>query len=122
MRYIELDYANVLPFVSAEEIEVQRKNAQHVLKSLRDGTCRGNDFLGWMNLPVEIGEEDLNRVEICARKLRERTDVVVVVGIGGSYLGAKAVIEAMSDSAPAYLEVMPEGERLNRRVEVFISY
>lgn len=98
MRYIELDYANVLPFVSAEEIEVQRKNAQHVLKSLRDGTCRGNDFLGWMNLPVEIGEEDLNRVEICARKLRERTDVVVVVGIGGSYLGAKAVIEAMSDS------------------------
>ncbi len=98
MRYIELDYANVLPFVSAEEIEVQRKNAQHVLKSLRDGTCRGNDFLGWMNLPVEIGEEDLNRVEICARKLRKRTDVVVVVGIGGSYLGAKAVIEAMSDS------------------------
>ena len=98
MRYIELDYANVLPFVSAEEIEVQRKNAQHVLKSLRDGTCRGNDFLGWMDLPVEIGEEDLNRVEICARKLRERTDVVVVVGIGGSYLGAKAVIEAMSDS------------------------
>ncbi|MDY4044152.1 MAG: glucose-6-phosphate isomerase [Marinifilaceae bacterium] len=98
MRYIELDYANVLPFVSAEEIEVQRKNAQHVLKSLRDGTCRRNDFLGWMDLPVEIGEEDLNRVEICARKLRERTDVVVVVGIGGSYLGAKAVIEAMSDS------------------------
>lgn len=98
MKYIELDYANVLTFVSKEEIEEQRKNAQHVLKSLRDGTCRGNDFLGWIDLPVEIGEVDLDRVEICARKLRERTDVVVVVGIGGSYLGAKAVIEAMSDS------------------------
>lgn len=102
MKRIELDYSKVLPFVDTDEINGQREAGRAALEALREGTCKGNDFLGWMDLPAEIGEEELAAVEECAGRLRERAEVVVVVGIGGSYLGAKAVVEAMSDSFGAF--------------------
>ena len=102
MKRIELDYSKVLPFVDTDEINGQREAGRTALEALREGTCKGNDFLGWMDLPAEIGEEELAAVEECAGRLRERAEVVVVVGIGGSYLGAKAVVEAMSDSFEAF--------------------
>ena len=102
MKRIELDYSKVLPFVDTDEINGQREAGRAALEALREGTCKGNDFLGWMDLPAEIGEEELAAVEECAGRLRERAEVVVVVGIGGSYLGAKAVVEAMSDSFEAF--------------------
>ena len=102
MKRSELDYSKVLPFVDTDEINGQREAGRAALEALREGTCKGNDFLGWMDLPAEIGEEELAAVEECAGRLRERAEVVVVVGIGGSYLGAKAVVEAMSDSFGAF--------------------
>lgn len=102
MKRIELDYSKVLPFVDTDEINGQREAGRAALKALREGTCKGNDFLGWMDLPAEIGEEEFAAVEECAGRLRKRAEVVVVVGIGGSYLGAKAVVEAMSDSFEAF--------------------
>lgn len=102
MKRIELDYSKVLPFVDTDEINGQREAGRAALKALREGTCKGNDFLGWMDLPAEIGEEEFAVVEECAGRLRKRAEVVVVVGIGGSYLGAKAVVEAMSDSFEAF--------------------
>ena len=102
MDRIKLDYSKVLSFVGEEEIAVQREKATKALKGLEDGTCKGSDFLGWLDLPVHITDDELNRISACANKLREQTDVVVIVGIGGSYLGAKAVIEAMSGSFDAY--------------------
>ena len=102
MKRIELDYSKVLPFVDTDEINGQREAGRAALEALREGTCKGNDFLGWMDLPAEIGEEELAAVEECVGRLRERAEVVVVVGIGGSYLGAKAVVEAMSDSFGAF--------------------
>ena len=102
MKRIELDYSKVLPFVDTDEINGQREAGRAALEALREGTCKGNDFLGWMDLPAEIEEEELAAVEECAGRLRERAEVVVVVGIGGSYLGAKAVVEAMSDSFEAF--------------------
>ena len=101
MDRIKLDYSKVLPFVGEQEIAVQREKATKALKGLEDGTCKGSDFLGWLDLPVRITDDELNRISACAGKLREQTDVVVIVGIGGSYLGAKAVIEAMSSSFDA---------------------
>lgn len=102
MDSITLDYSKVLPFVGEKEISVQQEKAVKVLKSLENGTCKGNDFLGWLDLPVRITDDELERVSTCANRLREQTDVVVIIGIGGSYLGAKAVIEAMTGSFDVY--------------------
>ena len=102
MDRIKLDYSKVLSFVGEEEIAVQREKATKALKDLEDGTCKGSDFLGWLDLPVHITDDELDRISACANKLREQTDVVVIVGIGGSYLGAKAVIEAMAPEATSF--------------------
>ena len=71
---------------------------------MKNGTGKGNDFLGWLNLPIDIKPELLADIEKTAADLRARTQVVVVIGIGGSYLGARAVIEALSGSFHNYEE------------------
>ncbi len=75
--------------------EPQVKEAQAALEA---GTCPGNDFLGWLHLPTSITPEFINEVQAAANTLREKCEVVVVAGIGGSYLGARAVIEALGNS------------------------
>ena len=76
--------------------------AQQSLKKLTDGSGLGNDFLGWVKLPSETPSSLLDDINATAASLRENCDTVVVIGIGVSYLGAKAVIEALSDSFAAY--------------------
>lgn len=98
MNSIQFDYSQVTTFVSKDEIAALYPQARAALKSLKEKTCKGNEFLGWVNLPAEISMEELTDIERTAADLRARTEVVVVVGIGGSYLGSKAVIEALSDS------------------------
>ena len=68
------------------------------MEKLDKGTGLGNDFIGWLHLPSEITESFLDEVEASAKVLRDSCDIVVVAGIGGSYLGARAVIEALSNS------------------------
>ena len=102
MESIKLDYSKVLSFVGEKEISAQQEKAIKALKSLKNVTCKGSDFLGWLDLPVQITENELERISSCTDRLREQTDVVVIIGIGGSYLGAKAVIEAMSGSFDVY--------------------
>lgn len=102
MNTIKFDYSSICNFVKKEEISALYPQAQEALKSLIDGTCKGNDFLGWVNLPVDSGADLLNDIEKTARDLCSRTQVTVVIGIGGSYLGARAVIEALSDSFHNY--------------------
>jgi len=63
---------------------------------LHTGKGAGNDFLGWVSLPSSIGEKELSDIESVAAKLRGKADTVICIGIGGSYLGAKAVLEAMT--------------------------
>lgn len=98
MNRIKFDYAKVLNFVGEEEIALTWEKASVALNHLVQGTCKGSDFLGWMDLPVQISDCEFVRVSECVRELKSRVEVVVVIGIGGSYLGAKAVIEALSDS------------------------
>ena len=78
-----------------EALEPQVKAAQQALET---GTCRGNDFLGWLHLPSSITAEHLADLKQTAQTLRENCDTIVVAGIGGSYLGARAVIEALGNS------------------------
>lgn len=77
------------------DMQVAAKRANDLLHT---GEGAGNDFLGWVNLPSSISDEHLREIKAVAAKLRERAEVVICIGIGGSYLGAKAVLEAMSNS------------------------
>jgi len=95
---IKLDITKVAPFVSTETINAYADRVAAVQKTLEDGTCPGNDFLGWLHLPSSITPEFLADIKQTAATLRSECDAVVVAGIGGSYLGAKAVIEALSNS------------------------
>ena len=81
--------------VISEEMKAAAQKANELLHS---GEGAGNDFLGWVNLPSSIDAEQIAAIEAQAAKLREKAEVVICIGIGGSYLGAKAVIEAMSNS------------------------
>ncbi len=98
MKHIQLSYDKVLDFVSAEKIADYENDVKVANEALHNGTGKGNDFLGWLNLPSSINEAHLADVENTAKLLRENCEVVVVIGIGGSYLGAKAVIDALSNS------------------------
>ena len=95
---IKLDISKATPFLSAEAVaslEPQVKAAQQALEA---GTCAGNDFLGWLHLPSSITAEHLADIKQTAQVLRENCDTIVVAGIGGSYLGARAIIEALGNS------------------------
>ena len=97
MKKIQVVTKDVQNFVSAAQVEALTPEAQSGLAKLTDGSGLGNDFLGWVKLPGEITSELLDDINDTAAKLRANCDVVVAIGIGGSYLGAKAVIEAMSN-------------------------
>ncbi len=96
MKQIALNISKVLGFISKEQIFAQEAKANECITTLHNGTGKGNDFLGWLHLPSSISEADINDIQTTANKLRSKCEVVVVVGIGGSYLGAKAVIDAIS--------------------------
>ena len=73
------------------------EKASQALQVLHNGTGKGNEFLGWLNLPSDISEQEMTAMET-AERLRKQCEIIFVIGIGGSYLGAKAIIEALSDS------------------------
>jgi glucose-6-phosphate isomerase len=98
MQNIKLTIDKAFGFVSKESVAGYKNKASAANKALHEGTGKGNDFLGWLNLPTSIDEAHLADVENTAKILRENCEIVVVIGIGGSYLGAKAVIDALSNS------------------------
>ena len=93
---IKLDYSKAL--LSAEQIAAFAPKAEEAQKALEAGTCAGNDFLGWLHLPSSITADFMTKLQACVQTLRDNCDTVVVAGIGGSYLGARAVIEALGNS------------------------
>ena len=94
---IRLDISKALQEAALEETALQQRVAA-AQAQLEEATCPGNDFLGWLHLPSSITPEFLGEVKACADVLRQHCDTVVVAGIGGSYLGARAVIEALGNS------------------------
>ena len=101
MNTIKLDTSAALPFLAADAVSSLKTSATAARQALEDATCPGNDFLGWLHLPSSITADFINEIQACADRLRQECDVVVVAGIGGSYLGARAIIEALSDSFAA---------------------
>ena len=95
---IKLDISKATQFLPQGAVEKYADRAMQAAKALEDGTCAGNDFLGWVSLPTDTTDEFVCKLKDCAKTLREMCDTIVVAGIGGSYLGAKAVIEALSNN------------------------
>lgn len=98
MDTIQLQIKDLSGFLSEEDILKQSAQATACNQALHDGSREGNDFLGWVDLPSSITDQVLREIEDAATVLRTHCDAVVVVGIGGSYLGARAVIDALSSS------------------------
>lgn len=98
MKNIQLDITKASQFLSEDAITAFEPQVKAAQEALENGTCPGNDFLGWLHLPSSITKEFINELNATAQVIRENCEVVVVAGIGGSYLGARAVIEALSNS------------------------
>ena len=95
---VTFDYSKVAPFVSEHEVVSMKKLAEDAKKVLVEKTGDGNDFLGWIDLPVDYDKEEFARIKKAAEKIRQDSEVLLVIGIGGSYLGARAAIEFLGHS------------------------
>ncbi len=98
MKNISLNIDKALGTVTKEQIVAQASNANACNATLENGNGAGSDFLGWLHLPSSISDAELAEIENTAHTLRSKCEVVVAIGIGGSYLGTKAVVEALNNS------------------------
>ncbi|MBR5049241.1 MAG: glucose-6-phosphate isomerase, partial [Erysipelotrichaceae bacterium] len=94
---ITLDYTNTC---LKEDVSSYQPLVDEIHRKLMDKSCLGNDFTGWVDWPVNYDKEEFARIKEVAKEIRERADVLVVCGIGGSYLGARSAIEMMKGLYP----------------------
>lgn len=97
-REVTFDYSKASGFISAEEVSNMKATVECAKEVLVHKTGAGNDFLGWIDLPVDYDKEEFGRIKKAAAKIQSDSDVLLVVGIGGSYLGARAAIEFLTNS------------------------
>jgi glucose-6-phosphate isomerase len=98
MSTLNINIEDVFEFATRDYVFSLQSQVEQSLKALHTGTGKGNNYLGWLNLPSSVSPEELKDIVNVANDLRSKSEVVVVVGIGGSYLGAKAVIEALQNT------------------------
>ena len=92
-RQVRFDRSKAMAFIQEHEFENFRATAEAAVQTLRDRSGAGNDYLGWLDLPLAYDKEEFGRIKKAAAKIQGDSDVLVVIGIGGSYLGARAAIE-----------------------------
>ncbi|HAQ0952025.1 TPA: glucose-6-phosphate isomerase, partial [Enterococcus faecium] len=90
MAHIHFDYSKVAPFVNEQELGYMQSQVTAAHNELREGTGAGSDFRGWIDLPTNYDKEEFARIKEAAKKIQSDSEVLVVIGIGGSYLGARA--------------------------------
>lgn len=107
---LDLTYAQ-----TPEKIEALKQETLAALKTLKDGTGAGNDYIGWVNLPVDYDVEEFERIKKAAAKVKKQAEVFVCIGIGGSYLGTKAVVDALTPTFPSddAIEIVYAGNHLS---------
>ena len=98
MENLTFSYEKAAPFINKHEFEAMKDYVKAAHDMLHNKTGAGNDFLGWIDLPVNYDKEEFARIKKAAEKIRSNSDVLVVIGIGGSYLGARSAIEMLSHS------------------------
>ncbi|SDB88554.1 glucose-6-phosphate isomerase [Shouchella lonarensis] len=108
MTVIHFDYSKAKPFLGIHEIDMLQAQVDVAHEALHKKTGAGNDFLGWVDLPIAYDQEEFARIEKAATRIQHDSDVLLVIGIGGSYLGAKAALEALNHS---FFNQLPREER-----------
>lgn len=98
MTHLTFDYSHALPFIETNQIEKLGATAENAAQRLSDKTGAGNDYVGWLDLPNKMNAAALESIKTAASKIQKQSDAVIVIGIGGSYLGSKAAIEALTHS------------------------
>ncbi|MGL5088960.1 MAG: glucose-6-phosphate isomerase [Cetobacterium sp.] len=96
MKKLSFDYSNALGFFNENELELMEAQCNTAVETLMNGTGAGNDFLGWIDLPTNYDKIEFDRIKLAAQKIKNDSEVLVVIGIGGSYLGARSAIEFLS--------------------------
>ena len=97
-KSISLDLSKVAPYLAEAEINYMEDMVKSAHEKLHNGTGAGNDFLGWIDLPVNYDKDEFERIKKAAAKIQSDSDILVVIGIGGSYLGARAAIEMLTSN------------------------
>ncbi|MGY3725519.1 glucose-6-phosphate isomerase [Granulicatella balaenopterae] len=113
MKHISFDYSKALGFFDQHEVDYLQSQVTAVDKDLREGTGAGSDFTGWVNLPKSYDKEEFARIKAAAKKIQSDSEVLVVIGIGGSYLGARAAIDFLNNS---FYNHLPASERKTPQV------
>lgn len=98
MNKLTFDYSKALPFFHEHELQYLSDFVKCAHHSLHEKTGQGNEFLGWIDLPVNYDKNEFSRIQSAAKKIQEDSDVLLVIGIGGSYLGARAAIQMLTHS------------------------
>ncbi|MGJ5700480.1 glucose-6-phosphate isomerase [Staphylococcus chromogenes] len=101
MTHITLDYSKALDFLGKHELEYQEDHIKDIHQKIHEGTAVGNEFLGWVTLPFDYNKEEFARILETSQRIKNNSDVLLVIGIGGSYLGARAAIEMLT---PSFIE------------------
>ena len=108
MSHIQFDYSKVAPFVSEHELDYMQAQVTTAHNTLREGTGAGSDYIGWVDLPANYDKEEFSRIKAAAAKIKQDSDVLVVIGIGGSYLGARSSIDFLSHT---FSNLLPKEKR-----------
>ncbi|SEM60785.1 glucose-6-phosphate isomerase [Mesobacillus persicus] len=113
MTHIRFDYTKALSFFGEHEVTYLRDFVKVAHHSLHEKTGAGSDYLGWIDLPVDYDKEEFSRIQKAAEKIKSDSDVLVVIGIGGSYLGARAALEFLKHS---FYNALPKEKRRTPQV------
>ncbi|MDG4975051.1 glucose-6-phosphate isomerase [Lactococcus lactis] len=98
MAHIKFDYSKLAPFVAENELDEIQWQIDGAAKLLHEGKGAGSDYIGWLDLPEDYDKEEFARIQKAAKKIQSDSEVLIVIGIGGSYLGARAAIDFLSNS------------------------
>ena len=113
MKSLSLSLSKITPFVTTEEFKLMENQVFTAHNLLHNGTGAGNDFLGWVELPAKYDKTEFQAIQKAAEQIRETSEALVVIGIGGSYLGARAAIEMLSHS---FANQYPSQKRSNPQI------
>lgn len=113
MDKITLDYSQALNFINSKEINALQESVSQCHKMLHEGTGLGSDFLGWVDLPNNYDKTEFNRLKATAQRIRSQSEIFIVIGIGGSYLGSRAAIEMLNHT---FYNELPKDKRKGPKV------
>ena len=100
---LKLNTKYLKDYINSDEMTGIKAQVEAVAESLHNKSGLGNDFLGWVELPTNYDKEEFARIKAAAEKIKSNSDILIVIGIGGSYLGARAAIEQYQKEYSGYL-------------------